>query len=85
MIRVQLPYLAQFAYDELGVIEWTNVLIALAVDDSHSLEAHSLHRGLGRKKKSVVEIIEELLAAGERRRERGGERRREREHFNVQV
>ena len=48
--------------NELCVVERSNLLKALAIDNGHGLKAHGLHVGLGREQEAVVEIIKELGA-----------------------
>ena len=69
-------YQCHFPNNELSVIEGSNLLIALAVDNGHGLETHGLHIGLGGQQEPVVEVIEKL-STGERGRERDREGERE--------
>ena len=39
--------LFHFGHDVLRVIERSDLLEAVAIDDGHSLQAHGLHGGLG--------------------------------------
>ena len=55
-----VPYLFQLVYDELCIVERANLLVALSVDNGHSLQAHGLHGGLGRQQESMIEVVEEL-------------------------
>ena len=52
--------LVQLADDEGSVVEGPNLLVALPVDNGHGLQAHGLHRRLGREQESVVEVVEKL-------------------------
>ena len=53
-------YQCHLSDNELRVVEGTNLFEALTVDDGHGLKTHGLHVGLGREKKAMVEIVEEL-------------------------
>ncbi len=57
-------YLVKLPYDELCVVEGSNLLIALSVHNGHSLQAHGLHRRLGGEEKAMVEVVEEFLTGG---------------------
>jgi len=56
--------LFHLGHDVFRVVEWPNLLEAVAIDDGHSLEAHGLHGGFGGQQEAMVEVIEELLPAG---------------------
>ena len=61
-------YLLQFPHDILRVVERSYLLVAMAINNGHSLQAHGFHGCLRGKQKPVVEVVEELLPA---RRVRG--------------
>ena len=43
----------------------SNLFVIIAIDNGHSLEAHSFHGGLGGEKKAMVEVVEKLQSARE--------------------
>lgn len=52
--------LVQLTDDEGSVVERTNFLVALPVDNGHGLQAHGLHRRLWGKQETMVEVVEKL-------------------------
>ena len=43
----------------------SNLIVIVAIDNSHSLEAHSFHGGLGGEKEAMVEVVEKVQSARE--------------------
>ena len=56
------PYLIQLVHHERGVIEGSDLLVALTIHNGHGLKTHGLHGGLWREQEPVVQITEELLS-----------------------
>ena len=55
-------YPFQHSDDVSGIIEGSDIFPALAVYNSHRLQAHTLHRHLWCEQKAVVQVVEELVS-----------------------
>ena len=61
-VRNGRTYSFEHSDNVFGVVEWSDFIVASAVDDSHRLQADAFHSDLRRQQKPMIQIVEELVS-----------------------